>query len=267
MKLDGKVAIVTGGGAGIGRGIAQVLAEKGADIAIVDIADDNAKKVAIEIQSTGGRALAVRADVTKNEEVASAIEDVIGFFGKIDILINNAGGYPFVRMEGDRIIDRSEEEWDRCYELNLKSQVLMCRAVIPHFIRQKNGKIVNIASVGALLPITTLVCYGSAKSGVIFFSRMLARELASDNINVNCICPGSIYTPLQEGLIPRLNSLATGITETLPRDHFDNFVKTGVPLGREQTPEDIGYAVLFFVSDEARNITGQVLNVDGGLVF
>lgn len=270
MKLEGKVAIVTGGGQGIGQGIVHCLAEEGADVAVVDINGDNARKVAGEVKSLGRRALAVEADITDNDKVVKAVQDILDFSGKIDILVNNVGGYPMAAFKGAtgmRIIDRTEEEWDRCYELNLKTQVFMCRAVVPHLVEQKSGKIVNIASVGGRVPSAQLICYATAKAGVIYYTKTLARELAPDNINVNCICPGVLYTPLWEEGAAVLTQLIPGTEGMKPREFFDTALVSQVPLGREQTPEDIGHAVVFFASEEARNITGQTLNIDGGMAF
>jgi len=270
MKLEGKVAIVTGGGQGIGEGIVRCLADEGADIAIIDINGDNARKVADEVKSQGRKALAIEADITDNDKVVKAVQDTLDFFGKIDILVNNVGGYPlgdFEESSGMSILDRTDKEWDGCYELNLKTQVSMTRAVAPHLTRQKSGKIINISSVSARTPGGWLICYATAKAGVVHFTRSLARELAGNNINVNCICPGVLYTPLWErgcaALIERIPE-AKGLT---PREFFDKFIAAPVPLGRPQTPEDIGHAVVFFASEEAKNITGQTLDIDGGSAF
>ena len=267
MRVNDKVAVVTGGGKGLGRGSVLCLAREGADIAIIDIDSDSARKVVDEVKSLGRKALAVEADVTDNNQVVKAVQEVIDAFGKIDILVNNAGGYPMDLMTGGtNIIDRTEEEWDGNYELNLKSQVLMCRAVIPHLVKQKSGKIVNIASTSARTPSMMLVCYATAKAGVVHYTRLLARELAKDNINVNCVCPGIIYTPLWEKAAAKLMEVQQ-LKDMTPREFFEKTLIPGVPLGREQTPGDIGNAVLFLASDEARNITGHTLDVDGGMAF
>jgi len=271
MRVKNKVAIVTGGGKGLGKGSVLCLAKEGADIAIIDIDGDSARKIVDEVKSLGRRALAIEADVTDNNQVIKAVQEVIDFFGKIDILVNNAGGFPSGYFEADsgmRIVDRTEGEWDSCYEINLKTAILMCRAIIPHMVKQKSGKIINISSIGAQLPANLLVCYATAKAGVIYYTKALARDLAPDNINVNCILPGNIYTPLWE-------RIAGGFIKRRPetkgmerREFFDKYVvPQGVPMGRDQTPEDIGNAVVFFASDEAKNITGQDLAVDGGQVF
>jgi len=270
MKLKDKVAIVTGGAQGLGEGIVNCLAKEGAHIAIIDINGKNARKVAGEVQSLGRKALAIEADVTDNNKVVKAVQETLDFFGKLDILVNNAGGYPSGYLEADpgmRIVDRTEEEWDGNYKLNLKTAILMCQAVIPHMVKQKSGKIINIASVGAQLPANLLVCYTTTKAGVVYYTKALARDLAPDNINVNCVLPGVIYTPLWERLATVYIKQRPKAKEMTPHEYFVNSVVPRVPMGREQTPEDIGHAVVFFASDEAKNITGQDLAVDGGMAF
>ncbi len=266
MKLEGKVAIVTGGGAGIGRGIVLCLAEEGADVAVIDINRDTATKVAAEVKALGRKSLAIEADLTDKKKVTQAVRDIINTFGKIDILVNNVGGLGKTHLARTsiRFIDQEEAEWDENYELNLKTTVLMNRAVAPYFIKQKSGKIVNIASVAGKINYPEIMAYSAAKASVISFTRTLAMELAEDNINVNCICPGAIYTAFAEARAAqfvRLHPDAKGMT---PREYFNKFFLSGTPLKREVTPEDIGRAVVFLVSEDARIITGQSLNVDGG---
>ncbi len=269
MKLEGKVAIVTGGGQGLGQGIARCLAEEGADVAIVDINRDTARKVADEVKALGRKSLAIEADLTDNKGVKQAVRDVISTFGKIDILVNNVGGMgkTLLARTSPEFTDQEEAEWDENYKLNLKTHILMSQAVAPYFIKQKSGKIVNIASQAGKMPGSGSMAYSVAKAADIHFTRSLATVLAEHNINVNCICPGVIYTPLWEKIaaqsIRRLPE-AKGMTT---REHFLKFAVPLVPLKREQTPEDIGRAVVFLVSEDARNITGQSLNVDGGRVM
>jgi len=268
--LENKVAIVTGGAQGLGKGIVDCLTRDEADIAIVDINGDGARKAADEVKATGKKALAVEADLTDNDQVERAVKEGLDFFGRIDILVNNAGGYPGMSSlseHGLRIADRDEDDWDGCYDLNLKTTVLMCRAVIPHLVARKSGKIVNISSASATSPSGTLVCYATMKAGIVHYSRMLSRDLAGDNINVNCVLPGIIYTPLWESGGTELSKNIPGAENWTPREFFEKTLIPGVPLGREQTAEDIGNAVAFFVSEEAKNITGQSMNVDGGMSF
>jgi meso-butanediol dehydrogenase/(S,S)-butanediol dehydrogenase/diacetyl reductase len=304
VDLEGKVAIITGGGQGIGEGIVRCLAEEGADVSVVDINADTASKVADEVKSMGRRALPVIADLTSDNEVDRAVQDTLDSLGKIDILVNNVGGVSeetseFMQEYGASLRDESlpaymtynSELWDRFYRLNLKAHVMVTHAVTPHFVKQQSGKIVNIASIAGRLADPTQMPYATFKAGVISMTWSLARALAPHNINVNCICPGLIYTPLWDrgatGMYQQIrDSIATGreaperfrrfaaafgeidIEKITPKEFWLRFiVAPNVPLGREQTPEDIGRAVAFLVSENAKNITGQTLNVDGGQVM
>jgi meso-butanediol dehydrogenase/(S,S)-butanediol dehydrogenase/diacetyl reductase len=259
-RLDGKVAIVTGGGRGIGRGIARVLAREGAAIVIADIDMDNARRTADEIGAGGGRALAVRVDVTDPTSAEAGVNAAVEAFGRVDILVNNAG------VVGEHVGGGSItlEDWDRCYEVNLKGTWIMSRAVVERFKAQGGGKIVNIASIAGRRGGAGLAHYSASKAAVINLTQSLARDLGRHNINVNAVCPGLLWTDMWrhlEALIGR--DARPEVVEQ--RRTFERFIAERCPLGREQTPEDIGYAVAFFASDEARNITGQALNVDGGI--
>jgi meso-butanediol dehydrogenase / (S,S)-butanediol dehydrogenase / diacetyl reductase len=275
LKLLDKVAIVTGAGGGIGRGIALCLAEEGADVVINDINQDRIDKVATEIRGLGRKSISIKGNVTKSPEVSRCIQETVKAFGKINILVNNVGGHAEAgeARTGTGIVQQTEAEWDEAYEINLKSQFLMCKGVVPFMRRQGGGKIINISSIAGKLGDDSLMYYSAMKGGVITFTRALAREVAKDNIQVNSICPGLIYTPAWERLAVKLPKLKPEFPGVKPRDFFLQIVKQGggpllpTPLGREQTPEDIGRAVVFFASEDAKNITGQSLNVDGGIVM
>ena len=299
MKLVGKTALVAGGGQGIGEGIARCLAEEGADVAISDINIENAKKVADSATEMGRRAIAIYADLTDDNEAQRTVQETVGFFGRIDILINNVGGLSeeTLRMMTECYLSLGDptlppymgfngELWDRFYRLNLKSHVLLSNAVTPHLIGQKSGSIVNISSVAGRNPDPGNIAYAACKAGDISLTWSLARALAPHNVRVNCICPGFVYTPLWEmgasamlGLLR--NSLSQGqqlpgglsqlrdrnLEDISPQEFWLNYiVKPSTPLGREQTAEDMGRAAVFLVSEDAKNITGQVLHVDGGMV-
>ena len=256
--LDGRVAIVTGGGRGIGRGIALALAEAGADVAIADIDLPNAEATAKEISALGRRALLVRVDVTDSQSIGAGVAEVLAKLGGVDILVNNAG---VVQDNPDAVV--TAEDFDRCYEVNLKGIWSMTSALVPHFAERGEGKIVNIASIagrrgGALLP------YSASKAAAISLTQSLATTLGAKNINVNAVCPGLLWTPMWE----KLEGMFGGSTDPAvveKRAAFDAYLKTSCPLRREQTPEDIGRAVVFLTSAAAKNITGQSLNVDGGI--
>ncbi len=302
MKLQGQIAIVAGGGQGIGEGIVRCLAEEGADIAVIDINGDIATKVAKQVKKRGPKALPVTADLTKEEQVIKAVKDAVEFFGKVDILVNNVGGVSV--GTADRMVEyiASQKDianlpsymrfapdiWDRYYELNLKSHVMLSHAVTPYFIKQRSGKIVNISSIAGRMPDPGQMPYSAMKAADISITWSLARALAPYNITVNCVCPGFVYTPLWDRGATAYLTMAREAKrkgEKLPAFRGTNFedvdlesmtprefwlkyiVLPATPNGREQTPEDMGKAVLFFVSEDARNITGQVLHVDGGVTM
>jgi len=302
MKLKDRVAIVAGGGQGIGEGCVKCLAEEGADIAVVDINGDNAKKIADEVKEMGRKALPIIADLTNDDKAEKTVKEAVGFFGKIDILVNNVGGVSLEmsRMQQEQMasfggepvpsyMQFSSEVWDKYYQLNLKSHVMMSHAVTPHFMKQQSGRIVNISSIAARMGGPDQMPYNAFKAGDISITWSLARALAPYNVTVNCVCPGHVFTPLWErGAIAMLeqvrNAKAKGLplparvrrykpeeldTEGLTPHEFwlKYMIAPMTPLGRDQTAEDMGKAVLFFASDDARNISGQVIHVDGGVVM
>ena len=269
--LDGKAAIITGGGAGIGRGISLCLAGEGADIAIADINGENARAVAGEVEALGRKSVAIEADITDGDNVAQVVAEVLSTFGKIDILVNNIGS------TGEAMGDRTdphfsgleEWEWDKTIKRNLKTQYLMCKAVVPHFQKQRSGKIVNMASQAAKSPQRRVSAYSTAKAAVVHFSHSLALELAKDNINVNCVCPGLVFTDSLYNSMSywMKNDPRPEVKDMDPREYFRKYTAPSIiPLQREQTVEDVARAVAFLVSDNAKNITAQALSVDGGMV-
>src|SRR5687768_18129939 len=263
MRLAGKVAVVTGGGSGIGRGIVLAMAREGADIAIPDIQVLNAEKVSEEVKALGRKVLAMKTDVTSSADVKTMIERTREVFGKVDILVNNAGmasppGMPFT--------NNTEEDWDRTFAVNTKSVFLTCKAVAPYFIERKAGRIVNIASIAGPLSALTMPPYSVAKQGVITFTRVIAKELAAHGITVNAICPGVLWTAFWEKLAAHIAATNPAFAGMTARQVFEKRINDVVPMKVEQTPEDIGNCAAFLASDEARYITGQAINVDGGCV-
>ncbi|HXG14795.1 MAG TPA: SDR family oxidoreductase [Calidithermus sp.] len=264
MRLAGKVAVVTGGGSGIGRGIVLAMAREGADVAIPDIQVLNAEKVAEEVKGLGRRALAMKADVTSSADVKAMLDRTREGLGKIDILVNNAGmasppGMPFT--------NNTEEDWDRAFAVNTKSVFLTCKAIAPYFIERKAGRIINIASIAGPIAALTMPPYSVAKMGVITFTRVVAKELAPYGITVNAICPGVLWTDFWQKLAAHIAATNPAFAGLTPRQVFEKRVNDIVPMRCEQTPEDIGAAAVFLASDEARYITGQALMVDGGCVM
>ena len=257
--LDGKTALVTGGGRGIGRGIVLELAKDGADIVIADIDLDNAEKTAAEIRDLGRKATIVEMDITKETSVATAFAMAIDEHGQVEILVNNAG------VMGNHV--RGEEidlrDWDMCYEVNLKGIWIVSRAIVNHFKENGGGKIVNIASVAGRCG-GAHAYYSASKAGAISVTQSLASELGRFNINVNAVCPGLLWTDMWRQL-EGMYSRDTSEEVVDQRNVFDGIIKDRCPLRREQTPEDVGMLVSFLVSERSRNITGQSINVDGGM--
>jgi len=264
MRLAGKVAVVTGGAMGIGRGIVLCMAKEGADVAIADLEVEVAGKVADEVKALGRKALVVKTDVTKEADFQALLDRVKKELGKIDILVNNAGvacrpGLPFT--------NNLEEDWDRVYAVNVKSIFFACKAVAPYFIERKAGRIINIASIAGPMNSPSMPPYSVSKMGVITFTKIVAKELAAHGINVNAICPGILWTAFWQETAERMAEAGGQYAGMTPRQVFESRVNAVVPMKREQTPEDIGWAAVFLASDEARNLTGQALHVDGGVVM
>jgi 3-oxoacyl-[acyl-carrier protein] reductase len=248
MNLSGKVAIVTGSARGIGRAIALRLAEAGADVVVNDIAAaaETLENTANEIRVLNRKALAVTADVSSKDDVNLMVETTISTFGHVDIMVNNAG------VTRDQLLMRmTDEDWDTVINIDLKSVFLCTRAVLRHMLKQRSGKIVSIASVVGIIGNPGQANYASAKAGVIAFTRTLAKEVGSRGINANAVAPGYIETKMTEKL----------------EDVHKKALLARVPLGSIGTPRDVAEAVAFLVSDEAKYITGQVLNVDGGMAL
>ncbi|MFH0996831.1 MAG: 3-oxoacyl-ACP reductase family protein [Pseudomonadota bacterium] len=249
MELKGKTAIVTGSGRGIGEGIALVLAREGANVVVNSRKAKDCEDVAQKIVASGGKAIAVGADISKKDDVTALAAETIKQFGAVDILVNNAG----IEATPTLAMDISEEQWDRVLGVNLKGVFLCCQAVIPQMMKQNKGRIINIGSTAGLrMSFFGGVEYTASKYGVGGLTHHLAWELADSNITVNTVCPGGVQTPLMEaGTTPEYREMT---------------VKRLIPLGRFTKMEEIGEAVSFLASDRAAMITGQMLPVDGGLL-
>jgi NAD(P)-dependent dehydrogenase (short-subunit alcohol dehydrogenase family) len=251
-KLDGKVAVITGAGSGIGRAAALLFAQEGAQVAIVDLRAEAADAVAEEILDAGGKAFAVAADVSTARDARRMVETTAGELGGLHILYNNAG----VESTGD-VVDGTEEDWDRCLDVNAKGTFLCSKFAVPEIEACGGGAIVNQGSVAALVGIRRFAGYCAAKGAVVALTRAMALDLAPRGIRVNCLCPGTVVTPLMEPMLRARGGgdLERGIELTAEK----------YPIGRLGTPDQIAAVALFLASDEAAFVTGAVYTVDGGM--
>jgi len=255
--LKDKVAIVTGGGQGIGRAIVLRLAQEGADVVIGDLNPATASAVADEVQAAGRTALTVRTDVAQAKDRRALVDAALAKFGKIDILVNNAG---IVRVSDP--LEITEEEWDLIQAVNVKGTYFTCQAVLPHMLERGAGKIVNLASIAAKAGSTTFIHYNVSKASVVALTRNLAVAYGKRGINVNCVCPGIVDTEMWA----KIDREAAPLMGLQPGELTRNRVST-IALGRMEKPDEVGDAVAFLCSDDARYITGQAINVEGGVIF
>lgn len=247
LKLEDKVAVVTGASRGIGRAIAERLAAEGAKVVVNHRASaDAAEEVVAAIEAAGGEAVVLQADVSDFEQSRDLIQETIKHFGRIDVLVNNAG-----TTRDTLLMMMKENDWDLVIDTNLKSVFNCCKAVARSMVRQRSGRIINITSVAGLAGNPGQTNYAASKAGVVGFTKSLAKELGSRSITVNAVAPGFVPTALTNDLPDDLRQAAIEHT----------------PLGRFGQPEEIAAAVAFLASDEAGYITGQVLSVDGGLAM
>jgi 3-oxoacyl-[acyl-carrier protein] reductase len=246
MKLEGRVALVTGASQGIGQACALALARQGASVALAARNQQKLEEVAGQIAAAGGKAAVFAMDVAEEEQIKSGIKSALAHFGKIDILVNNAG------ITRDQLVMRMKRaDWDAVLSTNLTSAYLSTQQVIGSMLKQRWGRIINITSVFGQMGQAGQANYASSKAGLIGLTMALAREVASRNITCNAVAPGFIET-----------SMTAGLSEEFKQ----NAVKM-IPLGRVGTPDDIANAVTFLASDEASYITGHVLNVNGGMLM
>lgn len=242
-KLDGKVAVITGGGSGIGRGVAKLFASEGASVGIFDLNAANAKAVADEIAAAGGKAAIATGDVSKEEDVAAGLKSLVAALGDVDIMVNNAGMDTTHELDG-----MPTDMWDRMIDVHLRGTFLFTRAVLPAMKRNKWGRIINLSSQLAHKGAPTMVHYVAAKAGIMGFTRALAYEVARDGITVNCVNPGPINTPLLSGL---------------PQDWLER-KKGELPIGRFGEVDEVAPVFLLLASDEGSYFVGASLNVNGG---
>lgn len=255
--FENKNVIVTGAGKGLGKCIAEEFAKAGANVIIADLNSDDAKNVSNELSKYGTKILPYTIDVSKYDEFEKMINFVVNELGNIDILVNNAGicvSLPIVDMD----VNIS----DKMVDINLNGTIYGCKAVLPQMQKQHYGKIVNMSSIAAKLGGANAAVYSATKAGVLELTACLAREYAQYNININCVLPGIIRTPLWENMLNEM----TNNDESKKDEVFASFTKD-IPLGKPQEPIDIANAVLFLCTEEANNITAQNLGVDGGQTY
>jgi len=247
VRLAEQVAVVTGSAKGIGRAIAIGIAREGADVILTDVDIERAEIVAQKIESLNRKGVPIRADVSENKEIVMMVKKALSIFGKIDILINNAGIIKRGSLE-----DHSEEDWDSVIAVNLKGTFNCCKEIVPIFKKQQHGKIVNISSVaGKIGDVASAPSYGSSKGAIIAFTKSLARELAPYRINVNGVAPHAIET-----------EMSAEWSEDKRRQ-----IISQIPLGRLGKPEEVAETVLFLVSEGASFITGEIIDVNGGFLM
>lgn len=250
MRLDHKVAIITGAGSGIGRASAIIFAKEGAKIVVADINDSGGEETVAGIKSNGGEAIFIHTDVSKASDVEKLIEKTVQKFGKIDILFNVAG----TPMNNIQIENLDEATWDRIYAVNVKSVFLTMKNIIPVMRKSGGGAIMNLASMGGVRPLKGTNCYASTKAAVIHLTKAVALEVTQDNIRINYINPAAVDTPMLPQFRP----------EGMDLDEFYAGAKASMPLGRIAKPEDVAYAALYLASDEASLLTGTGIDVNGG---
>ena len=244
LLLEGKIAIVTGAGQGVGQGITNVIAREGAKVVICNRNPGRGKAATDLIKSRGGEAIAIQADILKMDEVHAMVEATLKHYGGLHILVNNAVA-PSVNIP---FAQSKEEDWEQDLGVGLKGYLICTRAVIQHFLKQNYGRIINISSSAGKIGSPNLAVYSAAKGAIIAFTKALAREVAKTGITVNSVAPGAINTPMQDRL----------------SEEFRAYMRSTIPMGRYGEPEEIGEMVAFLASDRTSYITGQVYSVDGG---
>jgi 2-hydroxycyclohexanecarboxyl-CoA dehydrogenase len=249
MTLTGKTAIVTGGASGIGRACAIALARRGARVAVLDINEAGTRETVQSIQGAGGDAVALRCDITDEGQVERAVSEVVTRFGRIDVLVNNAG-----KGGGGSFHELPRPQIDQQIAVNLTGHLLVSQRVLRQMVAQGGGRIVNIASEAATSGVDRAAVYSAAKGGIVSFTKSLAKEYAPHKITANCICPGPVDSPLFQAFVQRDPERA--------RRYIDR-----IPMKRAGTPEEVAAAVTFLASDAASYITGIVLGVDGGFAM
>lgn len=251
--MSNRVALVTGGAQGIGRGIVGSLADAGFAVVIADLNTEAAEQAAKEISTSGGQALGVRMDVTDTESVEAAVATAVETLGQIDVVVNNAGWDDFMNF-----VDTTEDFWDRILDVNFKGALRVIKATVPAMMERGYGRVINIGSDAGRVGSSLEAVYSGSKGGIIAFTKTLAREVATKGVTANTVCPGPTDTPA-------LRAFANGAGDNA--DKVIAGMTRAVPMRRLGTPEDVGPAVAFFASEGAGFVTGQTLSVSGGLTM
>lgn len=245
MRLEGKVALIAGGARGIGAAEAKLFAREGASVAVGDVLETEGHQLAEEIAEAGGEVTFFKLDVTSEEDWRAAVRSTLDRFGKIDVLVNNAG-----IIKRDHVVETSGEDWDRIMEVNAKGVFLGTKCVVPEMVKAGGGSIVNLSSVAGLVGTPTGSAYGASKGAVCILTKSTAIQYARDGVRANSVHPGPIDTPMMESI------------KENPRA-YQKYID-GIPMGRFGTPEEVANAILFLASDESSYVTGSELVIDGG---
>src|SRR5712691_7009919 len=257
MELEGRVAIVTGAGRGIGRATALELARLGADVVVAELDKAGDERTAAEVKGLGRRALALPTDVTRRADLQTMADRTLAELGRIDVLVNNAGIYRAAAP-----LDVTEEHWDAVMSVNARAVFFACQAVLPAMVKQKRGAIVSLASLAGKVGSRNNLPYNASKAAVISITKSLALAHAKDGIRVNCVCPGFVETDMW-ALVAREQGALMGMTP----EEFTRQRSAQVPLGRMERPEDVAGVIAFLAGSRAGYMTGQAISVDGGLVM
>lgn len=251
-RLEGKVAVITGAGSGIGRATALVFAQQGARVGVIDVNGSAAQETVEKIAADGGRALAASADIVRSEQVSAAFDRIVDEWGAIDVLYNNAG-----TNSSGSVITSTEDDWDRCMAINVKGTFLCSQVAARVMQAAGRGSIINQGSVAALVGIANFAAYCASKGAVVALTRSMSVDLAPHGVRVNAICPGTVYTPLMEPMLTARGGgdLQKGLAMTVSK----------YPIGRLGTPEEIAQVALFLAGDESSFMTGSVITADGGM--